>query len=165
MVSDLLARLADSPFATAIREGELWFPWLETAHVGAVCVVFGAIVVVDLSLIGLRSYRASTARVMRDLLPWTWGAFAVAVLTGGVMFAAQAPTYAANSVFRLKLAALLAAGINMAVFHLGPCRTIDRWDGVRPVPRAVTLAGALSLALWVMVLCCGRWIGFTLTRF
>lgn len=165
MLSDLLARLADSPFATTIREGELWFPWLETAHVVAIAMVFGSIVTVDLSLLGVRSYRASSARLMRDLLPWTWGAFALAVVTGSAMFASQAPTYAANTFFRLKLLALLGAGINMAVFHLGVYRRIAVWDAVRPLPLGVTLAGALSLTFWVATLCFGRWIGFTLSNF
>lgn len=155
MIHEILAGIADTPFATAIREGESWFPWLETAHVVAVTLVFGSIVTVDLRLIGFAGYRAGTAALMRELLPWTWGAFAFAVLSGSALFASKAETYAANSFFQLKMAALLAAGLNMAVFHLGIYRTIGRWDGAAP-PAAARAAGALSIACWTAVLCFGR---------
>lgn len=165
MITEILQQLEGSSLGVAISEGELLFPWLETFHVIAIVIVFGSILTVDLRLVGKSSYRESAARMMRELLPWTWTAFGVAVLTGSAMFISKATTYADNGYFQLKMAALLGAGINMAIFHLGAYRTISQWDGQATVPSGARLAGAFSLVLWVAVLCFGRWIGFTLSNF
>lgn len=165
MITEILQQLEGSALGIAISEGELLFPWLEAFHVVAVVVVFGSILTVDLRLLGGASYRQSAARMLRELLPWTWAAFGLAVVTGGAMFLSKATTYAANGYFQLKMVALLGAGINMALFHLGAYRTIGHWDGQAVLPARVRLAGAVSLALWLAVLCFGRWIGFTLSHF
>lgn len=165
MIHEILGQLANTPVATAIREGDIWFPWLETVHVLAVTLVFGTIVTVDLRLLGFRGYRAGRAAVIREMVPWTWGAFGLAVVSGSALFISKAETYADNTFFRLKMAALLAAGLNMAIFHLGPYRAISDWDTASIPPVSVRLAGGLSLACWLAVLCCGRWIGFTLSNF
>lgn len=165
MIHGILAHLANMPLATAIREGDIWFPWLETVHVLAVTLVLGTIITVDLRLIGLRGYRVGRAAVIRELVPWTWAAFALAVVSGSALFVSKAETYADNTFFRLKMAALLAAGINMAVFHLGAYRTIGDWDLAAAPPLGARMAGGISLACWLAVLCCGRWIGFTLSNF
>jgi hypothetical protein len=57
---------------------------------------------------------------------------------------------------------LLLAGLNMAIFHLPTWRTVDAWDSGQAIPRAAKLAGGLSLMFWVVVVFCGRVIGFTL---
>lgn len=165
MIHEILDQLTNTPLATAIREGDIWFPWLETVHVLAVTLVFGTIVMVDLRLLGLRGYRVSTATVIHELVPWTWGAFVLAVVSGSALFVSKAETYADNTFFRLKMAALLFAGLNMMIFHLGAYRSISDWDTASIRPLGARLAGGLSLACWLAVLCCGRWIGFTLSSF
>jgi hypothetical protein len=52
------------------------------------------------------------------------------------------------------------AGLNMAVFHFGAYRHVLEWDSRLPPPPPARLAGALSIALWTLVIFCGRWIGF-----
>jgi uncharacterized protein YqjF (DUF2071 family) len=77
------------------------------------------------------------------------------------MFAANAHTYVGNTAFRLKMLALLGAGVNMAIFQGITFRSVSRWDLNAPPPLAGRLAGALSITLWVSVIFFARWIGFT----
>lgn len=155
--------LYDLPLANAIREGGNYFPWLESVHVLAITLVFGTICIVDLRLLGYRSHRRGARQLIVDLLPFTWGAFALAILTGSLLFLSNAVVYAHNTQFQWKMVAILAAGINMAVFHLTAYRKIVDWDDDRTPPRAARLAGAGSLLAWTLVIFFGRWIGFTLT--
>jgi hypothetical protein len=37
-----------------------------------------------------------------------------------------------------------------------------RWDNDVGLPLRVRLAGGLSILLWMAVVTCGRWIGFTM---
>lgn len=153
--------LANMPWAMAIAEGALLFPWIETVHVICVTLVFGMIAVVDLRLIGWQSTHRNVCVMERELVPVTWAAFAGALTTGFLLFASSASKYAANSHFQIKMLLIVLAGVNMAVFQLGIYRSVARWgDDIRP-PTAARIAGALSLTLWMSVIVLGRWIGFS----
>lgn len=158
-----LARLSSAPLARAIGDGALLFPWLECTHVLAITLVVGTIAIVDLRLLGYPAHRRSARRLIVELLPYTWVAFGIAVISGALMFSANAVSYANNAQFQLKLALIVFAGVNMGVFHLSVYRNIVEWDEIHPPPTAARLAGAASLFLWTGVVFLGRWVGFTLS--
>ena len=60
-MESFLQALQDTSIATAIREGESLFPWIECVHVLALTLVIGSIAIVDLRLLGLAS-RAALGR-------------------------------------------------------------------------------------------------------
>jgi hypothetical protein len=135
-------------------------PIVEAIHVLAAATVFGTIFIVDLRLLGLPDTRRPFTRVASEMLHLTWMAFGVAVIAGLLMFAANADTYYANTAFRLKMVALLGAGVNMAIFQGITFRNVSAWDSTRtPLPARV--AGVVSIVIWVTVICLARWIGFT----
>ncbi len=136
-------------------------PVVEAIHVMAVALVFGTILIVDLRLLGIPDTRRSFTRISDELLPWTWSAFGIAVVTGALMFAANAVTYFGNASFRWKLVALAGAGLNMAVFQRVTFRNVAAWDKNVPAPQAARIAGVLSILVWASVIFLGRWIGFT----
>ena len=160
-----LLPLVEAIHASAIAEwmrGSLKaMPFVEAIHVLAVAVVFGSILIVDLRLLGFPNVKRAYTRVSGELLGLTWTGFGVAVVTGALMFAPNAITYYNNTAFRLKLLALLAAGINMAIFQFITERGVSAWDKDRAAPTAAKLAGLLSILLWITVIALGRWIGFT----
>lgn len=158
-------RLHETQVASAIRENANAFPWLESVHVLAITLVFGTIVIVDLRMLGYAAHRRGLRRLILDMLPFTWAAFAIAVVTGSLMFISNAVTYAANPQFQWKMLAILAAGINMAIFHMTAHRRIADWDEAVPTPLSARLAGATSLVLWMVVIVLGRFVGFTLAPF
>jgi hypothetical protein len=155
-----LAQLQDLPLPTQIRESDWLFPTIETVHVFALVLVVGTIMTVDLRLLGFANKERPFSQVAAEMLPWTWTAFAVAALAGLLMFSSKALTYYGNIPFRLKMACLLLAGINMVMFHWLGTRHLAVWDRGRP-PRAAKLAGGASLLLWTTIVAAGRWIGFT----
>jgi hypothetical protein len=159
---DLLVALQQTGFATAIREGTSLFPWIEAIHVLAIVLVVGTISIIDMRLIGLPAHRRSLRRLMKEVLPFTWAAFAVAAITGSLLFSSQAVKYAAIWEFQSKLLLLLAAGVNMAFFHVVTFRNVHLWDELVETPRAAKMAGISSLCLWVGVVVLGRVIGFVL---
>jgi hypothetical protein len=136
-------------------------PIIESIHVMAIVTVFGTILLIDLRLLGLYDTNRPFTRVFGDVLHWTWIAFAVAVVTGVLLFIPNAPRYVVNTAFGLKMALLVCAGLNMAVFEFTTLKKVAIWDSQIPVPTAARVAGILSLVLWTSVLVCGRVIGFT----
>ncbi len=156
----LLVALQSTSWATAIREDDTLFPVIESLHVLAITFVVGTISMVDLRLLGVTSRQRAVSQLTAEILPWTWGAFVVAVITGSLMFASSATKYIANPPFQIKLVMLLLAGVNMAVFHLVTQRNIAHWDEHPVTPVGAKIAGGLSLLFWLGAITAGRWIGF-----
>lgn len=102
MLDSFFQSLQDTSIASAIREGDSLFPWIECVHVLALTLVIGSIAMVDLRLLGLRSRNRGVVEATSEVLPITWTAFAFALISGGMMFASNAVAYAHNSFFRRK---------------------------------------------------------------
>jgi hypothetical protein len=162
-ISPWLKSLEGTALASGIRDSLYLFPLLESVHVMALSVVFGTILIVDLRLLGVASRHRPFVRMSSELLRITWGAFAMAALTGALMFITNARVYAGNTSFRVKMVLLVLAGINMAVFHLTAGRTVVRWESERFAPRSGRVTAALSVTLWIAIIFAGRVIGFTTT--
>jgi hypothetical protein len=158
----LLQALENTSVATAIREGSVLFPWIECVHVLALTLVIGSIAVVDLRLIGVTSRDRGVSYVTATVLPITWTAFVCAFLTGVLMFSSNASTYGSNIYFRIKMALIVLAGINMGVYHLAVNRGVEGWGTAATTPTRARVAGAVSLCLWLGIVAAGRWIGFTI---
>jgi hypothetical protein len=162
VLDSALKYLENTHFATAIREGSILFPWIECVHVLALTLVIGSIAVVDLRLIGVTSRDRGVADITTAVLPITWTAFLCAVITGFLLFSSNATTYGSNTYFRIKMALLLLAGINMAVYHLAVSRGVEGWRTADATPARARIVGAVSLFLWLGIIAAGRWIGFTI---
>lgn len=155
-----LQQLQDSALATAISESIWLFPTIETIHVLALALVVGSIAIVDLRLLGWASVRRAVSSIAREVLPWTWAAFTLALLSGALLFSARAVHYYSNIPFRIKVALLLAAGLNMLWFQLRTYRDVAQWDTAPRPPAGARWAGSFSLLFWVGIVAAGRWIGF-----
>jgi hypothetical protein len=159
---DFIAYFENSALADNIRENDLLFPLIESVHVLSICLVVGSILVVDLRLLGLASINRPVSRVTGGILPLTWTAFAIAVSSGGLLFISNATKYLENGYFVAKIFLILTAGLNMVVFHAISARDLPKWEHETALPLRARLAGGLSILLWVSVVACGRWIGFTM---
>lgn len=157
MLKQFCEWLQATPLAVSISE--TWFPGVESIHVIALSLVVGTIFIVDLRLLGLSTPSLGIKYLAERVTPWTWKAFVLAAITGGLLFAANATTYYDNTPFRIKVVLLVLAGINMAYFQFVVFRDVDKWDAGRPAA-AARFAGAMSILLWTGVIISGRWIGF-----
>jgi hypothetical protein len=157
----LMQMLYDSGVAAAIRESDTLFPMLESVHVLMIAVVVGTIAIVDLRLLGIASHRRGARQLTIDMLPFTWVAFVLAVISGSLLFVSNATGYFESVPFRFKLLTILIAGINMGIFHVTAYRKIGEWDDQVHTPMAARVAGFTSLTLWVLIVFLGRWIGYS----
>ena len=158
-----LGALEGSGLGQAMRQWLWLYPSVEIVHIVGIALLFGSIAVLDLRLLGV-SRHLSARLLARHVLPWTAASFALIVPSGLAMFAAHATEFIQSDVFLVKLALILAAGLNAALFHTITFRTADVWDSEEmrklPPPPSARLAGALSLALWVSVIACGRLLAY-----
>jgi uncharacterized membrane protein len=161
-VTQFLEWLQASSWAVFIHKQAWVFTTIQVVHVVAIALVIGTIMIVDLRLLGLASTKRPVAELSRQVLPFTWAAFVVAVIAGSLLFISRATEYFVNPVFWIKMALIFIAGINMVIFEFITVRGVQEWNLDPTPPRAARLAGGISITCWVLVLLCGRLIGFTL---
>ncbi len=163
-IDDIVAAIRDSTLSAYMRgdlPGTEWlFPIVETAHILCLTVVFGSIAMIDMRLVGVVSREVPFTKLYRELVPWTWWAFAGAAVSGSILATAKIQDYVHSPQFMAKFVLLALAGVNMMVFHAVAYRNVARWDKAIPTPAGPRTAGALSLALWIGVIFLGRWVGF-----
>lgn len=162
---EFLRWLQETALAQYIRESEWAFPTIESLHVIALTIVFGTIAVVDLRLCGLASTNRRFTELADELLPWTWGAFVLAVIFGSMLFMSHALIYFNNTAFRVKFIFMFLAGVNMLTFELVTRRNVTQWDLGNKIPLTARAAGVLSLIFWIASVYLGRQTGWTMDVF
>ncbi|GAA5167451.1 DUF6644 family protein [Viridibacterium curvum] len=150
MSPDPILALAHHPLAVWLRNS-LAYPVLETAHILGIATLFGSLLIVELSLLGIIR-RMDVAALARAVLPWTLAGFALAALTGLCLFFARATELIANSAFSLKLLLIMIAGCNAAWLHSRGPLDATHW--------LTRVQAAASLLIWMAVIACGRWIAY-----
>jgi hypothetical protein len=158
-----LGALEASALGRAMREWLWLYPGVEVMHIVGIGLLFGSIAVLDLRLLGL-SRSIPVRKLAAHVLPWTAASFLLIVPSGLLMFTAHATEFIQSGVFALKMMLILAAGLNAALFHATTFRAADVWDSdetrkLTPPPSARASA-AISLALWVAVIACGRLLAY-----
>lgn len=154
---EFLAWIEGTRIAAALQRSGNLYMLVNTAHILGIGLLLGAIIPLDLRLIGF--FRATPRAVIVPFLNRVAATgLALAVLTGLALWSVRPDEYVANAAFRAKAALLCLAALNIAAQHYA-----GGWPRVRAgrAPfRATRVRAALSLCLWLSVLLAGRWIGF-----
>ncbi len=151
-MESVTAALEGLALAEWLRYSRFGYATVSALHVFGIALLVGAIVPLDLRLLGLWSTIELRA-LYRVLSRVAATGLVVAVASGALLFATRASEYAALDLFLVKIA-LIAAGAALAAgLHFG----VDLPRLGRARQRA---AGALSLLIWPTVLLCGRLLAF-----
>lgn len=147
-------------WSTALHESLYMYPLIETTHVLALTLFVGTLAVVDLRMLGYAYRTTPISTISQNILPWTMVGFVIMIVTGVLLFYAI-PVRTYHSVwFRIKLIAIVLAGINALHYHFRVSRNQILWDTTPKPPRSVRMAAATSIILWVVVIFTGRMIAY-----
>ena len=146
-----------SAVGTAIRESPWAFAAIESVHLLALSVIGGAVLVVDLRLLGLGLRHQRLRDLGRDAQPWLNRSLLIMIVTGVALFLSEPTKCYYSSAFWFKMTSLLLA----ITFAFTVRRKVVFADEGRVGPLACTVVGVVSLALWFGVGAGGRWIGFS----
>jgi hypothetical protein len=141
--------------SVAYRESLWLFPVTQALHLVAVALFAGAILVVDMRLLGALA-REPRAKIARNAQPWLVGSFGAILATGIPQFTANAMRYYGNAIFWWKMELVLVA----VIFTLTLRRRVAFADEERIGPGWARAVGLASLVLWAGVTIGGRAIGF-----
>ncbi len=153
--------LSDTSWSAQLQGSERIWMLLEGTHVITLMLFAGSILFVDLRLLGLVLPKWPVSKVADSILPYTVAGFIILLLTGLALFFANPFEYYHNVVFRIKLAFLAVAAINIFVFHYRIQKNRAAWDSAARPPFKVRFAAGTSIALWIAVIFAGRAMAYS----
>jgi hypothetical protein len=144
-----------SAIGNAIRQSLWLFPVIEAVHLLGLCLLGGAVLVVDLRMLGV-GLRQPIPEIARDARPWLIAAIVVMLATGTALFLSEAIKCYYNTSFWVKITTLPLALLFTFTVHTRTAMSAGSAATART--KAV---GVVSIALWLIVAAAGRWIGFS----
>ena len=145
-----------STIGHAIRDSVWLFPFIEAFHLVALALLGGAVLIVDMRLLGLGLRSQPVSRLARSMQPWTTGGLIVMLVSGFLLFTSEPTKLYYNLPFQLKIVFLVVA----VLFTFTIRRRLTHTDADRDRPSLAKAVAVVSVALWSMVGLMGRGIGF-----
>ena len=140
----------------AVRNSQYAFPIIEFFHLAALAFIGGAILIVDMRLLGIGLRKTPVAALARDAQPWVTGSLIVMILSGIALYTSEATKCYASTAFWIKISALIV----VMIFTYTVRRNIALADERRVSAAAQKAVAIVSVSLWFAVAWGGRWIGF-----
>jgi hypothetical protein len=155
----IFVALEASGAGAAIRQS----PWIYMAanvgHIVSLMVFAGAIAVMDLRMAGALS-ATSPGYVLKIARRWALVAFLGLVLTGGVLFTAEASHVILNPVFQFKLFLIALGLLNVLIFEFAVAPRVREAKPLTALPTGAWISGVASLCIWIAVAAAGRTIAY-----
>ena len=135
------------------HEPRLW-PVMQTLHLIGFTLLFGTVGFFDLRALGMA--KGVPLQAIHPLIPW-----GIDFLLGIASFSGHPEQYFYNNAFRLKLAFMAVAGMNILLFYgTSAFSELKTLPADADAPFRIKVIAGVSLAAWVGVLVCGRLITF-----
>jgi hypothetical protein len=147
----------NSPVGETIRASTWLFPVIETFHLVGLAVIGGAVLLVDLRLLGLGLRGQPVSQTARDVQPWLIGSLLLMLTSGMLLFTSEAVKCYFHDAFRVKMTSLFLA----IIFTFTIRRKVTLADPGRVGPLWSKIVAIVSIVLWSGVGIGGRWIGFS----
>ncbi len=141
---------------TIVRESLWLFPVIECVHLLALALLGGAVLVLDLRLLGFGLTAQPVASLARRMEPWLIGALITIIGTGIPMFLSEAIKCYFSPPFFFKISVLVIA----TIYTFTVRRRVASAEPGRIAQGLVRLTAAVSITLWFGVSFAGRWIAF-----
>ncbi len=140
--------------------GTAWaWPLAETLHFFGLSILLGALLIIDLRLVGF--FKGLSLQATHQLLPWVFIGFGINLLTGILFLFGDPVRYYLNIGFRIKMVLVLLAGLNAIWFYMKINKPMmDTWGSHEDTPGLAKVIGGLSLVFWFGVLIFGRLIPY-----
>ncbi len=144
------------PLNAVFRETPWVIPSAQAIHIATLGIVLGAVLMIQLRVLGVSGRNQTLAATAKRLTPWIWYGVLVLLLSGAVMIFAEPDRPLLSNVFMLKMLLVAIALIITAILQLRLARDPEAWErsgGMKLLGRS---AAVTSLALFVAIVFAGR---------
>ena len=154
----MLETLGSSQISALIRS-ELWgWPLALTLHAFGTALVLGLIFIISLRLLGM--FELIPYSSLNRLFPIVWGALALQLASGLVLWIAKPAQYAADGAFLLKVLLIVVGIVMTANLSKMLAREGASWESNGSIPARGLRIVATTLVVWCVVLVAGRLTGY-----
>jgi hypothetical protein len=160
-IYDFFVWLRGSPLGEAMRSSGVWtYGVVNLIHIIGVASLFGAVLMLDLRLLGAWK-KVSVAAISAVAVPIATTGFCVAALAGICMISTNATDYAGNPFLLIKFPAIGLGLVNALILSR---QTAWRQRKTRELSageqKKLAVLGGVSLACWLTAISAGRMIGY-----
>ena len=147
---EVLAWLQSSALGHAVRSSGVWaYGVINLTHILGVSSLFGAVLVLDLRLLGFWRSVALTA-ISRPTVPIAATGFAIAAASGICMLATNGTDYAGNPFIYIKFPAIALGLINVAALNFSSAWKARKERDLSPKELShLRVVGGFSLVCWL----------------
>jgi hypothetical protein len=156
-----MAWLEGSALGHAMRNSGVWtYALVNLTHILGVASLFGAVLVLDLRLLGVWR-RVPLASIARPTVPVATAGFLVAATSGLCLITTNATEYVGNPFLLIKFPAIAVGLGNVAILNrLTAWKARDTRELTLRERRQLAMSGAVSLLSWLTAMSAGRLIGY-----
>lgn len=130
------------------------------AHILGISSLFGAVLVLDLRLLGLWR-RVALAAIAGPTVPVAVAGFALAVTSGACLIVTNGTEYIGNPFLYIKFPAIALGACNVVVLNALPAwRARSTREPSSRERLQLSVVGGVSLLSWVTAISAGRMIGY-----
>jgi hypothetical protein len=108
----------------------------------------GSVALVDLRVMGVAARKRNAGELARQLFPWAWTGFTLAIISGFVMFATDAGDWAPDKVFHWKLTLIVLSVVCTIIVQYG----VAMWARAAEIPTYAKVIALISLLLWIVTI-------------
>lgn len=152
--------LEQTALSQAIQSTAWIVPAVQTVHILAIATVIGAVLMLNLRLLGLLGRDQTVRQFSARFLPVIWWVLPVLAVTGAIMIIGEPARSLKNPFFQLKMSLLVAALMVTAFYQYRLARGAPRFKAAAGGRSAALLIAIPWLALWTGIVFAGRWIAY-----
>jgi hypothetical protein len=153
--------LADTTLSKTLQNLPWVVPTSQSLHILAVSIVFSSACMINLRLMGVGRSGRSVSQLSATLIPWMWRALAVLLFTGLIQTVTEPVRQFVTPMFWAKMMMIIVVATMTAVYAKAVRRNAPLWDAAASRPAPAKAFAILSTLLWLAIIFCGRFIGYT----
>lgn len=152
--------LGGTPLSLVIQNTTWIIPAVQSVHILSIAVVISCAAIFDLKVLGLIGRGQPTGAYASRFLTWIWYAVIVLAVSGAILITGEPSRSLENPAFQLKMLLLILAMIGTFVLQRPLKGDPAFWelnDNRKLISKGVAI---LTLAFWIGIIFCGRWIAY-----
>ena len=161
MFRPLAESIANTDLSLTLQTHSWIVPTSQSIHILGVGVLFTSAIVINGRILGIGSTGRTVPQLVDALVPWMWAALAALAFTGITQTIAEPVRQFVAPVFWAKMAMIVIVVVTTRLYVTRIRAHASEWNaGSTPPPGARVFAVGSSL-LWIAIIVCGRFIGYT----
>jgi putative copper export protein len=159
-MNEFVQWLASTSLSNALAS-ELWVvPAVQSAHILAIGVIFGSLLIVGLRVLGWAASDQTMHQVSDRFAPWIWGALAVLAMSGALLITIEPARELLSVSFWLKMAMLAIGSAFVLALQLNLRRHSEGWESEFGNRGSTRVLAVVAFVVWTSVIVLGRLIAW-----